>query len=197
MLNLIHQHAIYGRRVRTLARMVASHLSEGARVLDVGCGDGLVDSLIVARRPDLSIEGIDVLVRPNAHIPVTGFDGTTIPFEDESFDSVCFVDVLHHTPDPAALLREAARVARRCIVVKDHRLDGFLAGPTLRFMDWVGNARHGVSLPYNYWPEDRWRSTFAELGLTLREWDDRVPLYAFPLNFAFGRRLHFVSRLEH
>ena len=61
-----------------------------------------------------------------------------------------FVDVLHHTEDPMALLGEAVRVARKTIVVKDHTLNGFLAGPTLHFLDRVGNARHDVALPYNY-----------------------------------------------
>ena len=67
---------------------------------------------------------------------------------DASFDVVMFVDVLHHTDDPLLLLQEAQRVGK-IILVKDHFRKGFLAGPTLRFMDWVGNAHHGVVLPYN------------------------------------------------
>jgi hypothetical protein len=33
------------------------------------------------------------------------------------------------------LLREASRVARKNIVIKDHILDGLVAGPALRFTD--------------------------------------------------------------
>ena len=65
------------------------------------------------------ITGIDVLVRDHAHIPVVKFDVTSIPFPDRSFDTLVFVDVLHHTNDPVLLLREAARVARNTIVIKD------------------------------------------------------------------------------
>ena len=65
------------------------------------------------------ITGIDVLLRDHTHIPVVEFDGTTIPFPDRSFDTLVFVDVLHHTNDPVLLLREAARVARNTIVIKD------------------------------------------------------------------------------
>jgi hypothetical protein len=50
------------------------------------------------------------------------------------------------------LLREAVRVARRMILIKDHIVDAVLAGPTLRLMDRIGNARYGVSFPHNYWP---------------------------------------------
>ena len=49
------------------------------------------------------------------------------------------------------LLRETVRVARQVIVIKDHLLKGAFAYSTLRLMDWVGNARHDVALPYNYW----------------------------------------------
>jgi hypothetical protein len=38
-------------------------------------------------------------------------------------------------------------------LIKDHTLNGFLAGLTLRFMDWVGNACYGIALPYHYWSQ--------------------------------------------
>src|SRR5205085_9858791 len=129
-------------------------IPQSASTLDVGCGDGQLASEIIRSRPDLSFKGIDVLVRPESAIPVSAFDGAHIPFPDCSFDVVMFSDVLHHTDDPLVLLREAARVARRSIVIKDHLIKGLLARPTLAFMDRVGNRRHGVPLPYNYWPHD-------------------------------------------
>jgi hypothetical protein len=75
-----------------------------------------------------------------------------------------FVDVLHHTQDPMVLLREAVQVARKAIVIKDHTLNGFMAGLTLRLLDWVGNARHGVALPYTYRPQQRWWEAFDTFG---------------------------------
>ena len=191
----LHQRGVFGRRVRVLADTLALLVPERAAVLDVGCGDGSLDEALAARRPDLLIEGIDVLVRPDARIPVTRYDGVTIPFADKSFDVVQFVDVLHHTLDPQALLREARRVARRAIVLKDHGCDGILADPTLRFMDWVGNAHHGVGLPYNYWPARRWRDAFDELGLSVEARDECLELYPFPFSLVFGRALHFAARL--
>ncbi len=192
----VHGDYVYNRRVEVLAQQLSEALPSGARVLDVGCGDGLISSLVAKRRPDIDIEGIDILLRPKTHIPVTKFDGTTIPFEDHAFDAVMFVDVLHHTVDPRILLREAKRVARRCVVLKDHTKDGFLAGSTLRFMDWVGNARHGVVLPYNYWPERRWRAAFDELSMTVSHWNQDVPLYPKWAAWAFTRKLHFIARLH-
>lgn len=190
-----HSELVFGRRVRVLTEHLCRSLPQGARVLDVGCGDGTLDALILKARPDLSIIGIDVLVRPDTRIPVAQFDGSTIPYDDGSFDAVLFVDVLHHTHDPIALMREAVRVSRHDLVIKDHTRDGFLAGPTLRFMDWVGNAHHGVVLPYNYWSDAQWTAAFQKLGLAVEQWVSDVGLYPWPANLIFDRGLHFVARL--
>ncbi|AGA28141.1 class I SAM-dependent methyltransferase [Singulisphaera acidiphila] len=196
LIQKVHDGYVHGRRVHVLADHLAELLPSDASVLDVGCGDGLLASLIQQQRPGITLTGIDVLEREKTHIPVRPFDGQRIPLPDDSVDVVMFVDVLHHTEDPMILLREAVRVARRGVLIKDHTRDGLLAGPRLRFMDYVGNAHHGVVLPYNYWPGDRWRSAFQELELAVRVWRDTLRLYPGPADWIFGSSLHFVAQLE-
>lgn len=195
-LGRLHGRYVHSRRVRVLRDYLSELLPRNARVLDVGCGDGWLARLIMDQRTDLEISGIDVLVRPESKIPVTAFDGSRIPFGEKSFDAVMFVDVLHHTNDPMVLLSEAKRVAAKAIVIKDHRLNGLLAGSTLRFMDWVGNAPHGVVLPYNYWPHEKWHESFASMNVKVDVWKENLRLYPRPADWLFGRSLHFVSRLE-
>jgi len=196
MIGIAHESLVFARRTRALASAIGELLPSRADILDVGCGDGTVDRLILQSRPDLEIRGIDVLQRPSSAIPVSTFDGVTFPCADKSVDTVLFVDVLHHTNDPCVLLREAVRVARQSIVIKDHTMNGPFAYSTLRIMDWFGNAHHGVALPYNYWPEARWRSSFAELGLSPAAWHTRLGLYPFPASLIFERHLHFVAELR-
>lgn len=164
-------------------------------MLDIGTGDGTVAVLVRERRPALELTGIDVLVREGAPISVQPFDGLTIPFADSSFDAAMLVDVLHHAEDPRRLLREAARVAQ-VVVVKDHLADRVLARPTLRFMDRVGNVRHGVDLRYEYWGRAQWLDAERAAGLHESRSTRDVPLYPPPLSWVFGTGLHFVARLE-
>ncbi len=196
VVDYIHGDLVFNRRVDVLARHLSEVIPRDASVLDVGCGDGSIDRLILDRRPDLHIEGIDVLLRPKTHVPVTLFDGRTIPRADRSVDVVMFVDVLHHTDDPMVLLTEAARVARRCVVLKDHTMDGPLSGPILRVMDWFGNARHGVRLPYNYWSSVQWKRAFDALGLRVGEDRRELGIYPAGADFVFGRGLHLVVRAD-
>lgn len=192
----LHRWLVAERRTRVLAELLAAELPERSRVLDVGCGDGHVSRRITELRPDVEVRGLEVLVRPDAVIPIEPFDGETLPQPDASFDAVLFVDVLHHTRDPMLLLREARRVTRRCIVIKDHNLDGFLAGPILRLMDRVGNPPEGVPFPDHYWTRERWREAARELELRVASWNERLGLFALPVDWILGRSLHFVARLE-
>lgn len=195
-LSRLHGEYVFSRRARVLSARLSELLPPNAHVLDVGCGDGTIARLVMERRPDVTIEGIDVLVRPQTAIPVTEFDGRDIPKDDDSVDAVMFVDVLHHTNAPEHLLAEAARVARSAVVIKDHTREGPFAEELLRFMDWVGNARHGVALPYNYWTLTEWRRALSAVGLDVERWESSLHLYPRPASWVFDASLHFVGRMR-
>ena len=86
------------------------------RVLDLGCGDGLVTAELMAGGTELV--GVDpssvALERARARHPSIEFvaprpDGT-LPFDDSSFDAVVCLHVLEHVADTQTLLSEARRV---------------------------------------------------------------------------------------
>jgi SAM-dependent methyltransferase len=191
-----HHSFVFQRRARVLAEMLAKQIPERASVLDIGCGDGTIGSLIRGLRPDAAIQGVEFQVRPECQIECHSFDGSTLLFPDGSFDGCLFVDVLHHTRDPIVLLREAVRVSRSWVLVKDHLCENFFDDLTLRFMDWVGNRPHGVVLTYNYQNRKRWAEHFSNCGLTQVYWSKEVPLYPPPFSLLAGRGLHFISLLK-
>jgi SAM-dependent methyltransferase len=192
----LHDRLVFRRRVDILASWFAQLAPKNARILDVGAGSGLLASMISGKRPDVSIRGLDVLPREQSHIPVQIFDGRKIPFENGAYDIVLFVDVLHHTDDPAVLLREAVRVAASGVLIKDHFRKGLAARQRLRFMDWVGNARFGVALPYNYWTEEQWYSAWQKIGLRPAQLVTDLKLYPALADRIFGAQLHFIAELK-
>jgi SAM-dependent methyltransferase len=190
----IHDTYIKNRRAFILHEKLKELIPNSAlSVLDVGCGDGAVAKHLMQSKPGLKIDGIDPLVRPGAEIPITEFDGQNLPFKSESYDYCMFVDVLHHANDPFILLKEAVRVAKHGIIIKDHKLEGALAKETLKFMDDTHNRRYGVSLPYNYWTPHEWKVAFEKLRLSAAKYQGRVNLYPIWADWIFGRKLHFIG----
>ena len=193
----MHRRLVMNRRVERLAQHISTLMPDDvSTVLDVGAGSGELAVAINRLRDTLDFHGVDVYIRPQTFIPVSAYDGNTLPFDDASFDLVCTVDVLHHCEDPAAVLKECARVSRRWVVIKDHIANGAVARSTLRFMDWVGNRAHGVVLPYNYLSSSGWQGALESAGLHTTRNIGSLGLYPFPFNLLFDRDLHFVSLFE-
>ena len=192
----LHGKLVHGRRINVLARALAEQIPAGASVLDVGCGSGEVASLILEERHDIRIQGVEVLVRPGCKIPVQQYDGKHLPFPNASFDVCMCIDVLHHTDDVAASLRELARVSKRFLLIKDHLSESRLDFLILKGMDWVGNRPQGVVLPYHYQSQRAWEEQFQKLGLEKLSWSTNIPLYPVPVSWITGRKLHFISLLK-
>lgn len=105
----------------------------GKNVLDVGCGNGYVASRYA--REGARAHGIDLTeaaVRiSRQRFALLGLEGSfatasaeDLPFADETFDCVCSMGVLHHTPDPERAIKELYRVLKpggRVIVMLYHR----------------------------------------------------------------------------
>lgn len=137
-----------------------------------------------------------MLVRPGIPIPVREFNGTQLPFADGQFDVAMAIDVFHHAADPNALMGEMKRVTRGLLVIKDHLLHGVPSALILRAMDWVGNYRYGVRLPFSYWSEGEWKKAWDRSGVRPVSMTRHLDLYPFPLSLVFERDLHFLAALE-
>jgi ubiquinone/menaquinone biosynthesis C-methylase UbiE len=97
----------------------AAGVAPGHRVLDVACGTGVVTRAAADRvAPSGRAVGVDLneamlqvarRVRPD--VEFRRADAAALPFPDGSFDAVLSQMALMFFPDPAAALREMARVA--------------------------------------------------------------------------------------
>lgn len=102
--------------------MVAQHLPQGGRLLDIGCGTG---NLLGRFRASASfLAGIDVaataceVARTVADVVVNQpIESAELPVEDHSFDVVVCADVLEHLVDPARGLARAVECCRAAGVV--------------------------------------------------------------------------------
>ncbi len=99
----------------------------GERILDVGCGPGIVLGGLAAAGAravglDRTIEMLRLARDGGARLCVRG-EGTRLPFPDGCFEAVVCRNACHHFLDPEAVGREMARVLRRGgrVIVEDMR----------------------------------------------------------------------------
>lgn len=105
----------------------------GKKVLDVGCGNGYVLSKYAQEGAevfgvDMTETGIDLCRNRFKLLKLKGHfyqqNAEELPFEDESFDCVCSMGVLHHMLNPEKAVAEIHRVLKkggRLIVMVYHR----------------------------------------------------------------------------
>lgn len=176
--------------------MLAELIPLGSSMLDIGCGDGKIDYMIMKSNQTVKIQGLEVHPRPECLIECKNFDGIKIPLEDSSTDLCMLVDVMHHTSHIDKLMMECCRVSRRHILIKDHLCESKADFVLLKFMDWVGNRPHRIKLLCNYLSKQKWDEYFSLCNLKTVLWNSKIPLYPYPLNKIFGRNLHFIALLE-
>jgi SAM-dependent methyltransferase len=195
LIKSLHRRFVFGRRAHAIAEAIAPAVREGERILDVGCGTGELAALLQDRIEGVQITGVETQLRGCASILVQQYNGRMLPFADNAFDVTVIADVLHHADDAAAVLREANRVSRRLVIVKDHIRTGLLSQAVLSFMDWVGNAPHNVACPYRYLSRPQWETLFRSADLELVSETRNLGLYPWPASALFERDYHMVAVL--
>ena len=106
----------------SIQKVIAQLVPEGARVLDLGCGDGAMLDYLQRERGcsgyGVEIADANVLacIRRGVNVIQFNLDEGLALFDDHSFDVVLQIDTLQHLRNAEVMLRETARVGRFGIV---------------------------------------------------------------------------------
>lgn len=163
-------------RENEIGGRVAPHLRPGWTVLDVGSGTGRMARWLADRsgvRPVLcDVTEFGNRVRELPFIRME--DPLALPADDEAYDAVMLLFVLHHIErweEQERLVREAARVARRRVVIVEDTPVSRLDRAFNVAWDWLLNLRHGVPTPFTFRDVEGWRAVFGRAGLRVRTAD--------------------------
>jgi methionine biosynthesis protein MetW len=109
-------------RLRGDLRLVADMIEPGARVLDIGCGDGeLLSFLTQQKRVDgrgmeLSQSGVNACVRHGLSVIQGDADHDLDDYPSDGFDYVVLSQTLQATRQPRRVIEQLVRIGRRAIV---------------------------------------------------------------------------------
>ena len=101
---------------------IAELVPQGARVLDLGCGDGAMLAYLQQERGctgyGVEIDDANVLacVQRGVNVIQLNLDEGLAMFDDASFDVVLQIDTLQHLRNAEVMLRETVRVGRVGII---------------------------------------------------------------------------------
>ena len=155
----------------SIQNALAQLVPEGARVLDLGCGDGAMLAHLQATRGcsgyGVEIDDANVLacVKRGVNVIQLNLDEGLAMFDDASFDVVLQIDTLQHLRNAEVMLRETARVGRIGIVA----FPNFGHWPN-RFSVLQGRMPVTKRLPYQWYDTPNIRvGTHADLGALARK----------------------------
>jgi len=182
-----------------LADLAAAWVAPHQRVLDIGGGTGVLAEAIQTLLPVQEVVSVDVVDRyyRTLSVKTMTFDGTVLPFEDNSFDAATINNVIHHVPINVrpALMREVARVVTGPIYIKDHLASSALDHARLWAWDAIGNIPFAGQIEADYLTIADWENLAVGIGRQLTKCGTGAYRKA-PLSAIFPNRLEAVFRFD-
>lgn len=150
-------------RAGMVIKVIAPFMKHGQKVLDIGCGNGVVSDEIRGYF-GCALTGTDIMEYLKRDMPFKKMPAlTSLPFADKEFDTGLLIDVLHHIPFDMQLplVREARRVCRDILI--------FEVEPTFlaKAVDVLANLIHNARMPLclTHRTADQWVELFEHDGM--------------------------------
>jgi ubiquinone/menaquinone biosynthesis C-methylase UbiE len=158
--------------------LVARHIEDGEKILDLGAGTGWVGKTLQQRKYN-EVHLVDVLDCNETDLPLIVYDGSTIPYDDNSFDVTTLIFVLHHAENQEEILKEAMRVSRRRIVVVEDTPRNIVERGIDVMCDSLMSWEHGFYNPATYRKIEEWREIFSRLKMKITGVEQVKPFFPF------------------
>jgi len=105
-------------RTEILFREISPHLNGIRKVIDYGCGNGMLAQTL-HDRCNISIKGVDIrdFLAEDVSIPFVKFDGHNVPVLDKFYECGILVHVLHHEKENEKILKELDRIVSKKLII--------------------------------------------------------------------------------
>jgi SAM-dependent methyltransferase len=175
---------LYQKHLELYLDRMCDHLKQSGaqRVLDAGCGEGIVYRAMRKRGFegtwcgfDFSHEAVEFAKQASPEAEWSHASAYAIPFADESFDLVFSSQVLEHLTNPVLPLKEFARVSKKWLLLS------VPLEPYFRSLTWLSVHLHIGGDPghVNFWKAQAFRD-FAGSAGSLHHWE-RTTVYQIAL----------------
>ena len=163
--NFIRDHKIGIARDYSLINLIKPYLKKNQQILDIGAGLCRITQMLQKKGYMVTPIDIQDLSIIDDIKPII-YDGEKLPFKNNSCDVALLLTVLHHTPNPEAILREAKRVSRNIVIIEDiyeNTAHKYLT----YFMDSIMNLEF-FGHPHSNKDDKGWKELFNKLNLKLK-----------------------------
>ena len=172
--NLLQKSRLLGKfnarfidyRSKTLVKQFEQYLNKNDVILDVGSGDCRVCEILKEKGYNVAPLDVRNLSCCDTVEPIL-YGGKKMPFKDNKFDVALILNVLHHTPNPVEIIKEAKRVSKRVMIIEDiykNKIHKYLTN----FLDSLYNLQF-IEHPHSNKTDKEWQLLFEKLGLEIKD----------------------------
>ncbi len=171
-------------RARIVIKAISPYLSKDKKVLDVGCGNGVV-SHEIKKFFNCDLTGTDIFSYLKRDIKFRLMQkDDRLDFNDKEFDTGLLIDTLHHISfdGQIKIIREAMRVCREVLI--------FELRPTLiaKARDFLMNKIHcrNIPIPLTHREKEGWMELFRDNSIAFKFYDiKKFDIFCPATNYLF------------
>jgi methionine biosynthesis protein MetW len=168
--------------------LILKEVPEHARVLDLGCGEGDLLSLLVTEKNieahgvEISQSGVAECVKKGLFVSHGDIDEGLANYKDNSFDYVIINQTLPNTRNPEFVMKEIMRIGKRSIV----SFPNFVYLPIRFQMLFKGTLPTTKALPFSWYDSPNFHF------ISIRDYRDYCKARGYPIK----KEMHFKEKAD-